>query len=102
MVATIVADTPTSILSRLPLDQERLETIRHRVEQRGPEDGAELVNDEIADAFVISGSVEDFLDAFDMLARMGVTEVVVGPPLTDDWRASMRDIVAAALDARSQ
>ncbi len=96
VVATIIADTPPSVLSDTDLDPEALARVQQAVRNSGPEAGAEHVTEEMVSTFAIAGSVDDFLDAFETLHSIGITEIVVGPPFSKDWRMAMTDVLHAA------
>jgi hypothetical protein len=42
--------------------------------------------------FSISGNKEHMVDRFELLAEIGLTEAVLGPPFSGDWRAAMTEI----------
>ena len=50
------------------------------------------VDQELIDMFSISGSKEHMVDRFDLLAEIGLTEVVLGPPFSGNWREATEEI----------
>lgn len=94
IVALIVADTPKSVMEMLELDKELLARIQETVSREGAKVGAQLVNDEILHAFSISGSKEHMVDAFERIAKIGASELVLGPPYSGEWKSAIKDIMA--------
>jgi 5,10-methylenetetrahydromethanopterin reductase len=92
IVALVVADTPLSVAAMLKIDQEKLAKIREKVASSGAKAGAEFVDKEILDAFSISGSKEHMVDQFEEFSRIGVTEVVLGPPFAGSWKLALAEI----------
>lgn len=100
VVALVIADTPRQVLETLNVDFERAEKICQAVAAGGPEAGAGLVNQEFIDTFSISGTKEYMVDRFDLLHKLGATEVVLGPPFSGDWRGAMREIFEEIMSRR--
>ncbi len=92
VVALVVADTPEQVLDYLNMDKQRANQIRNAVAKAGPKAGAEFVNQEFIDTFAISGTSHHMVDRFDFLHKLGVNEVVLGPPFSGDWRVAMTEI----------
>jgi 5,10-methylenetetrahydromethanopterin reductase len=92
VVALVIADTPDPVIDMLSVDRERVEKIRETVAASSPKEGAEYVDDEILDVFSISGTREHMVDRFEELAKIGATEVVIGPPFSGDWRDATVEI----------
>jgi 5,10-methylenetetrahydromethanopterin reductase len=96
IVALVVADTPESVVSMLSVDHERLAKIKARVASAGLKAGAEFVDDDVLDAFSISGSRQHMVDQFNALASLGVNEVVLGPPYAGEWKSSLAEVIREA------
>jgi 5,10-methylenetetrahydromethanopterin reductase len=92
VVALVIADTPIPVIDMLSVDIERVEKIRETVAASSPKEGAEYVDDELLDVFSISGTREHMVDRFEELAKIGATEVVIGPPFSGDWRGATTEI----------
>ncbi|MFW9932147.1 MAG: LLM class flavin-dependent oxidoreductase [Candidatus Thorarchaeota archaeon] len=92
VVAIVVADMPVSIIDMLAVDKERIDKIREVVASEGPDVGANLIDDDIMDTFAIAGTLTHMVDMFEQVASVGITEVVLGPPFSGDWRGAMQDI----------
>jgi 5,10-methylenetetrahydromethanopterin reductase len=92
VVALVIADMPQPVLDLLDVDQERVDRLRSAVSKSGPDAGIPYVNQELVDMFAISGSKEHMLDRFELLAEIGLSEVVLGPPFSGDWREAMTEI----------
>jgi 5,10-methylenetetrahydromethanopterin reductase len=92
VVALVIADTPDKILELLDIDRERVAKIQRTVARRGLKDGAEFVNQDLIDTFAITGSCRNIVDKFELLGRIGATEVVLGPPFSGEWRDALTEI----------
>ncbi|MHA2065775.1 MAG: LLM class flavin-dependent oxidoreductase [Candidatus Thorarchaeota archaeon] len=92
VVALVVADMPQQVIDLLDVDKERVDRLRDAVAKSGPDGGIPHVDQELIDMFSISGSKEHMIDRFDLLADFGLTEVVLGPPFSGDWRGAMTEI----------
>jgi 5,10-methylenetetrahydromethanopterin reductase len=92
VVALVVADTPEQVLDLLDVNREQADKIREIVAASGPKAGSEFVNQEFIDTFAISGTKEHMVDKFEEIHNLGVTEMVLGPPFSGDWRQAMREI----------
>jgi 5,10-methylenetetrahydromethanopterin reductase len=92
VVALVVADTPDQVLDLLDVNREQADKIREIVAASGPKAGSEFVNQEFIDTFAISGTKEHMVDKFEEIHNLGVTEMVLGPPFSGDWRLAMTEI----------
>ncbi|UCE09904.1 MAG: LLM class flavin-dependent oxidoreductase [Candidatus Thorarchaeota archaeon] len=92
VVSIVVADMPEAVLDMLDVDRGRVDKIRTSVEVEGPDGGIPYVNDELLDMFSISGDRDHMVDRFEELSKIGISEVVLGPPFSGDWRGAMKDI----------
>ncbi len=92
VVAIVVADMPEKILGMLSVDEGRIHRLRDAVARKGPDAGVPFVNDEMMDMFAITGDLLHMVDMFEKVAALGITEVVLGPPFTGDWRGAVQDI----------
>ncbi len=92
VVALVVADMPQQVIDLLDVDAERIARIKAAVAKEGPSAGMHYVNQEILDMFSISGNRDYMVDRFESLANLGITEVVLGPPFSGNWREAMVEI----------
>jgi 5,10-methylenetetrahydromethanopterin reductase len=92
VVALVVADMPQQVIDLLDVDKERVDKLRAAVAKSGPDKGIPHVDQELIDMFSISGSKEHMVDRFDLLAEIGLTEVVLGPPFSGNWREATEEI----------
>jgi alkanesulfonate monooxygenase SsuD/methylene tetrahydromethanopterin reductase-like flavin-dependent oxidoreductase (luciferase family) len=92
VVAIVVGDMPEKVLDLIDMDREKLDRIRIAVAASGPKEGAEHVDQEVIDMFAIAGGREHMVDQFENLSKLGMTEVVLGPPFSGDWRGAMTEI----------
>ncbi|MFW9965914.1 MAG: LLM class flavin-dependent oxidoreductase [Candidatus Thorarchaeota archaeon] len=92
VVALVVADMPQQVIDMLDVDKARVDKLRAAVAKAGPDEGIPYVDQELIDMFSISGSKEHMADRFDLLAQLGLTEVVLGPPFSGNWREATEEI----------
>jgi 5,10-methylenetetrahydromethanopterin reductase len=92
VVALVIADTPDAVLDMLTIDREKVNRVREAVAASSPNEGAEVIDDELLDVFSISGTKEHMVDRFEDIASIGATEVVLGPPFSGDWRDALVEI----------
>lgn len=92
VVALVVADMPQQVIDMLDVDKERVDKLKAAVAKSGPDEGIMHVDQELIDMFSISGSKEHMVDRFDLLAQLGLTEVVLGPPFSGNWREATEEI----------
>lgn len=100
VVATVIADTPTQVLDLLDIDRERADKMRRVFAKSGSKDAAEIVNQDLIDTFAISGSCEHMVDRFDIINKIGASEVILGPPFSGEWREAMAEIFTEILHRR--
>jgi 5,10-methylenetetrahydromethanopterin reductase len=93
VVSIVVADTPPSVLDLLDVDRERIEKLKNAVSEGGPDAGVPYIDLELLETFSITGSKEYMVDRFEELSRMGLTEVVIGPPFSGKWREAIGDLL---------
>jgi alkanesulfonate monooxygenase SsuD/methylene tetrahydromethanopterin reductase-like flavin-dependent oxidoreductase (luciferase family) len=101
VVALVIADTPDAVLDMLTVNREKVNQVRETVAASSPKEGAEFVDDELLDVFSISGTKEHIVDRFENVARIGATEVVLGPPFSGDWREALVEIFEEVDSRRS-
>lgn len=92
VVSIVVADTPQKVIDMLDVDKEQVDRLRAAVKERGPLAGIPFVTQELIDMFAISGDIQHMVDRFETLSEIGLTETVLGPPFSGDWRGTMKDI----------
>jgi alkanesulfonate monooxygenase SsuD/methylene tetrahydromethanopterin reductase-like flavin-dependent oxidoreductase (luciferase family) len=79
-VAFVLADTPKKVLEMAKLDQDRVEKIKTAYQKSGIEKASTLVTKELIEKVAIRGSATQICGSFQSLERLGVQEVVFGPP----------------------
>jgi len=92
VVAIVVADMPDSIIDMLSVNREKIEVVRKAVASKGPDAGIPYIDEELIDTFAIAGNLQHMVDMFERISSVGITEVVLGPPFSGDWRGAMTDI----------
>jgi len=93
VIALVVADTPDQVINLTDVDRKQVELIRSSVRDEGPSQGAAYVTEEIVETFSVTGDSTHVVDQFDIMARAGATEIVIGPPFSGDWRAAATEIL---------
>ncbi len=96
IVALIVSDTPKSVLDMLRVDHEQVDEIIRVTREGGVDKGAEIVDRDMLDVFCIAGTPEQMVGQFEALGRMGVSEILVGPPFSGEWRDAVQTIFGMA------
>ena len=96
IVAIVVADTPSSILGMLDINQDRVSRLKEAVARGQLDAGAKLVSSEMIEEFSITGTPRQVAEKFSHFAQMGVTEFVFGPPFGRNWRETIRDVLTHA------
>ncbi|MFQ5834247.1 MAG: LLM class flavin-dependent oxidoreductase [Candidatus Thorarchaeota archaeon] len=92
VVALVVADMPKPVIDMLEVDKHRIEKIQNTVAKAGPSAGVPYVNQELLDMFSISGEIEQIVDGFERLGKIGMTEVLLGPPFSGNWRGAITEV----------
>jgi 5,10-methylenetetrahydromethanopterin reductase len=93
VAATIIADTPISVLKIAGISDAAVATIQTVARERGYAELSSHVNDELLNNFTISGDSRQICDAFLSLAKLGADEIVLGPPYGHDIFDSISRIV---------
>ncbi len=92
VVSIVVADMPQQVIDMLDANKEKITSLTEAVAKSGPDAGIPFVDQEMLDTFTISGDLEHMVDMFCDISDIGVTEVVLGPPFSGDWKGAMKDI----------
>jgi 5,10-methylenetetrahydromethanopterin reductase len=92
VVSIVVADMPTQVIDMLNIDSKKIDRLREAVAEGGPKAGIPFVDREMMDTFTISGDCKHMVDMFERLAKVGISEVVLGPPFSGDWKGAIIDI----------
>lgn len=83
-VAFVLADTPNKVLKMAELNLNRIDKIRTAYQQSGIEKAALLVTSDLINEVAIHGSAKQICETFQSLERLGIHEVVFGPPYGAD------------------
>jgi 5,10-methylenetetrahydromethanopterin reductase len=94
-VAVVAADTPDPVLEMAGIAGDEVRTIRTDMKRSGIEGAARKVSDRLVDQFCISGDAEDICDSFRNYSRLGIDEIVFGPPYGKDSRAAISEVAKA-------
>jgi 5,10-methylenetetrahydromethanopterin reductase len=91
-VAVVAADTPDSVLEMGGIADNEVNTVRAEMKRSGIEGAAKNVSDRLVDQFCISGDAESICDSFLDYSKLGVDEVVFGPPYGRDRRHAIEEV----------
>ncbi|MBS7626050.1 LLM class flavin-dependent oxidoreductase [Candidatus Bathyarchaeota archaeon] len=94
-VAIVAADTPDTVLEQAGIQMEMVEDIRGRLATSGVEAAAEHVSEVLMEHLCISGSADEICERFLEYSRVGVDEVVFGPPYGRNPRESIEKVTEA-------
>lgn len=89
--ATVIADTPKSVLEMDGASQEAL-WLQETMRRRGYAIASRSVTDNLLNHFAISGNAARICSVFESLGRLGADEVVFGPPYGNRPLASVREV----------
>lgn len=79
-VAFVLADTPNKVLKMAELNLNRIGEIRTVCQQSGIEKAALRVTSDLINEVAVHGSAKQICETFHSLERLGIHEVVFGPP----------------------
>lgn len=95
-VVTVVAgDTPDAVLKIAGIDKSDVETVRNDMAKNGVEKASEKISDRLLDQFCISGEANQICDIFHGYSRLGVDEIVFGPPFGRDSKSAIQKMAQA-------
>lgn len=95
VAATVIADTPPSVLEMADISEDAVESLRKIARERSYEAAAEHVTNELLDSFTISGDARHISQVFQSLVELGADEIVFGPPYGRPLISSIREVVKA-------
>jgi len=92
MAATMIAGTPANVLEMTGISDGAVD-VRRTAREQGYDAASEYVTEELLNNFTISGAPEQICEVFQLLAKLGVSEVVFGPPYGREIFRSIREVV---------
>jgi len=92
-VARILGDTPPQALEMSDLPAPRCRRIQELVGRADMARAARLVDDRIIEDICLRGEVGEISSQLVSLRRFGADELVLGPPLTEDWVGPSLDLI---------
>ena len=92
-VAVVLSDMPQFALALPGANLGRVEEVRSTMVKFGRKRASELVTDDLIDAFSINGDAGAVCSKLRSLEKLGVTEVVFGPPYGRDMRSSVKALL---------
>lgn len=106
VVAFIAAGSPQVIFDRHNIDLEKIEKVKEALDlafKKGEwKQINKTVDEQLLDAFSISGTPDDVIDNIEKLSREGVTQVVAGSPLGPNKKKAInlmgKQIISQFLD----
>lgn len=93
--ATVIADTPLSVLEMAGISDSAVERVRKTARERGYTAASRHVTKELLDSFAISGDAKHLSQVFQSLAKLGADELVLGPPYGSSAARSIHEVVRA-------
>jgi len=91
VTATVVADTPRSVLEMSDVDDDAIR-VQDVARRRGYAAASSSVTDELLNHFTIAGGADHICSVFQSLGKLGVEEVVFGPPYGRRPLASIQEV----------
>jgi 5,10-methylenetetrahydromethanopterin reductase len=79
-VAHVLSDTPKNVLEMAELDSARVARVREAVQRDGAASAAKLVNEVLLNETAVQGNARQICRTLKAFERIGVQEVVFGPP----------------------
>jgi len=92
-VSLAVSDTPKKVLELSTVDKKRALKIQNVVQRYGVKTASEYVTEDLMRDFSIFGNAQEICEDFHSLEKIGVDEVVFGPPYGLDWQSSIEKIL---------
>jgi 5,10-methylenetetrahydromethanopterin reductase len=89
VVSYIVAGSPPTVLEKHGIPLEKAEKIRADLAERRWPEAFSAVDDDMIDAFAVSGSPESCIEKIEALFKTGITQFVTGSPIGPNIRASI-------------
>lgn len=84
VTATVVADTPPSVLEMGSISKEAAADVQRVAREEGHAAPSTYVTDDLMNSFTISGDAENICEVFLSLTKLGADEIVIGPPYGRD------------------
>ena len=95
VAATVIADTPPNVLEMARIPEDDVGSLRRTARQQGYTEASKYVTDELLESFTLAGDTAHICEAFLSLGRLGVDEVIFGPPYGRDRLHSIREVIRA-------
>jgi len=95
VAATVIADTPPSVLEMAGISDNAVEMVRKTARERSYTAASKHVTKELLDSFTISGDVKYLSQVFQSLPKLGADEIVLGPPYGSPLARSIHEVVRA-------
>jgi 5,10-methylenetetrahydromethanopterin reductase len=95
VAATVIADTPPSVLKMAGISDSAVERIRKTARERSYAAASKHITKELLDSFTISGDAKHVSLVFQSLAKLGADEIVLGPPYGSSTARSIHEVVRA-------
>lgn len=95
VAASVLVDTPRKVLEMAELDYGQIETILRVYRRNGLAKVAKLVGRDLIEEVAIHGNSKKVCQAFKLFEKMGVNEVVFGPPYGVNSQATLTELARA-------
>ncbi len=93
VAATVIADTPPSVLSMIQFPKDSVQSIQRRAREQGLVAASEYVTDELLEIFTVSGDASHVSRTLHSLSKLGADEVVFGPPYGTPASSATREVI---------
>lgn len=80
VVAYVLSDTPKNVLELAELDLAKVANVQTTLQRDGVASAAELVDESLLNETAVQGSAQQICKSLKSFERMGVQEIVFGPP----------------------
>jgi len=94
-VAFVLADTPRKVLEMAQLNFDENEKIKRIYHRFGIAKASELVTEDLIEEVAIHGNSKQMCEAFESLEKLGVQEVVFGPPYGANSQSALTKLAHA-------
>jgi hypothetical protein len=95
IVAYVLSDTPENVLEMAELDLVRVARVKNAFQRDGAASAARLVDEVLLNETAVQGDARQICKSLDAFERMGVQEVVFGPPYGAKPRAALEQVADA-------
>ncbi|GEM_PF-701950 len=92
IVAIVAADTPDSVLEMAGIAKDEVDEVRTDIAKHGIKDAAKNISSNLVEQFCISGDAGGICESLRHHSKLGVDEVVFGPPYGRDPKKAITEV----------